>query len=179
MIAPADLGLIVEVEEQGVSFLENAFLKARAFCDASNFICIADDSGLEIDVLDGEPGIYSARHGGPDLDDEGRYRLILDQLREFPPCRRGARFRCALAVVGPGGRWCTAEGNCEGRIHTQPLGTNGFGYDPIFYLSTHQQTMGQLEPDVKGQISHRARALRALRPRLLSTFPELEQTRTS
>lgn len=162
------------VKETGRTFAENAALKARAFAQASGLITLADDSGLEVDALGGAPGVLSARYGGPHLDDQGRCRLLLEALRPFPePARRGARFRCCLVAWAPDGRHCQAEGACEGLIAHNPAGEEGFGYDPLFFVPEHHQTMAQLAPQVKNEFSHRARALRALRPLLLQTFPEL------
>ncbi len=173
LIAPRDLGLDLEVEENGRSFAENAALKARAFSAAAGLIAVADDSGLEVDALDGAPGVLSARFGGPDLDDGGRCRLLLARLRGLPRHRRRARFRCCIAVIAPDGRGCRSEGACEGIIAPAPAGGGGFGYDPVFFLPTHGRTMAEVSPDVKNGISHRARALQALQPLLLQTFPEL------
>ncbi len=173
--APGELGLDLRVEEKGRSFAENAALKARAFALTSGLICLADDSGLEVGALGGAPGILSARYGGPHLDDAGRCRLLLDQLRAFPdPAQRRARFCCVLVAWAPDGRTCQAEGFCEGQIALAPAGEEGFGYDPIFWVPEYRQTVAQLPAVVKNSISHRAQALRALRPLLLKTFPELE-----
>ncbi len=173
LVAPADIALELEVREDGRSFLDNATIKARAFGQAANLIALADDSGLEVDALRGAPGIHSARYGGPDLDDQGRYQLVLDRLRQVPASRRQARFRCCIVAMGPDGRTCRTEATCEGWIAPAPVGEGGFGYDPIFYVPEHEKTMAQIGPDLKNQISHRARAIRAIRGPLLQTFPEL------
>ena len=173
--SPADLGLKLDVKENGETFAANAELKALAYATASRQIALADDSGLEVDALGGAPGVYSARYGGPDLDDEGRYRHLLDKLQSFAnPDQRRARFRCAICVVGPDGRQCRAEGNCEGLIAQVPAGSNGFGYDPVFFVPHHAATIAQLAPEIKNDLSHRARALTAIYPLLQSTFPELK-----
>jgi XTP/dITP diphosphohydrolase len=118
--------------------------------------------------------VQSARYGGPGLDDQGRYRLLLQALAGFPePEARRARFRCVVAAAAPDGRFCQAEGTCEGVIATRPSGTGGFGYDPVFYLPEHDQTMAEVEPALKNRLSHRAVAIAALRPLLAGTFPEL------
>ena len=171
--SPADRGLDLQVIEDGRTFFENAYLKASAFAAASRMVCMADDSGLEIDALQGAPGIHSARLGGKGLDDEGRCQLALRQLQGVPPARRQARFRCCLVVVGPDGRILSSEGTCEGRISRQPRGDGGFGYDPVFYLSPYQKTMAELPSGEKNRISHRAAAIRSIGPRLLATFPDL------
>lgn len=180
LLAPLELVSALElvpdlkVEETGQTFAENALLKARAFGQASGLIALADDSGLEVDALDGHPGVHSARYGGPGLDDEGRCRLLLQNLEPYPePARRSARFRCCLVAWAPDGRHCQADGVCEGLIAPAPAGENGFGYDPLFFVPEHRQTIAQLPSALKNQLSHRGRALRALHPLLLQTFPEL------
>ena len=175
LVSAAAVAPDLKVEETGQTFAENATLKARAFARASGLIALADDSGLEVDALGGAPGVRSARYGGPDLDDAGRCQVLLESLRSFPqPEQRSARFRCCLVAWAPDGRHCLAEGSCEGRIAAVPAGEGGFGYDPLFWVTDYQQTMAQLPPPLKNQLSHRARALHALRPLLLQTFPELE-----
>lgn len=175
LVSPAALGLDLPVEETGHTFAENAALKARAHASAAGLICLADDSGLEVEALAGAPGVLSARYGGPHLDDAGRCRFLLDQLCLFPdPSQRRARFCCCLVAWAPDGRACQAEGVCEGYIAAEPAGSSGFGYDPVFFLPEYQKTMAQLPAGVKNRISHRARALRAIRPLLLQTFPELK-----
>ena len=173
VISPADRALDLEVDECGHSFFANAFLKASAFAAASGLVSLADDSGLEIDALAGAPGIHSARFGGPGRSDADRCLLALEKLEGVPPARRHARFRCCIVAVGPDGHTVSAEGSCPGRITHRPRGDNGFGYDPIFYISVYQKTMAELPSRVKNQISHRAAAIRAIGDRLLSTFPEL------
>jgi XTP/dITP diphosphohydrolase len=161
-----DLGIEREVDETGVTFEENARLKARAYAGESGLLTLADDSGLEVDALDGAPGVYSARYGGARLDDVGRYRLLLKNLGGTPAEQRTARFRCVVAVSTPGGELYTSDGACEGRIGIEPKGEYGFGYDPVFIVEGYGVTMAELPPDVKNRISHRARALRAVQPTL-------------
>ena len=174
VIAPAELDLQLCVEESGQTFAANAQLKARSYAAASGQIALADDSGLEVDALGGAPGIYSARYGGPGLDDAGRFRLLLAELAPYPePAQRQARFRCVICAVSPDGRQCQAEGTCEGLIAPAPAGTNGFGYDPVFFVPAYAKTMAQIDPQIKNRLSHRAQALAAVRPLLASTFPEL------
>jgi XTP/dITP diphosphohydrolase len=174
LVSAAALAPDLKVEETGHTFAENAALKARAFAQASGLIALADDSGLEVDALGGAPGVLSARYGGPQLDDQGRCQRLLEALQPFPePQQRTARFRCCLVAWAPDGRHCQAEGACEGIIAQSPAGEQGFGYDPLFLVPAHQQTMAQLPPQLKNQLSHRARALHALHPLLLQTFPEL------
>ena len=133
---------------------------------ASDLLTLADDSGLEVDALDGAPGVYTARYAGPGASDEDRYRKLLATLGDIPPEQRTARFRCAVALAHPGRRPTVAEGTCEGVIAYEPQGANGFGYDPVFYLPEFGCTMAQLHPEHKNRISHRARAMRAARPLL-------------
>jgi XTP/dITP diphosphohydrolase len=166
MAFPQDLGLDLEVEETGASFAEIAAQKAQAYAAASGLPSLADDSGLEVDALDGAPGIYTARYAGPGASDQDRYRKLLAALEKVPDGQRTARFRCAVAVAHPDGRVTVAEGTCEGQIARAPRGDGGFGYDPIFYLSEYGCTMAELPPEVKNQVSHRARAVQEAMPRL-------------
>jgi len=160
---PAQEGLDIEVAETGASFAENARLKAAAYARASGLVALADDSGLEVDALGGEPGIHSARYAGTGASDKERYRLLLEKLREVPWEERTARFRCVIAVATPGGQVHTAEGTCEGIIAFAPKGEHGFGYDPVFYLQEYGKTMADLPPETKNKISHRARAVQRAR----------------
>ncbi len=163
---PAQEGLSLEVDETGDTFAENAILKARAYAEASGLLTLADDSGLEVDALDGVPGIRSARYAGEGASDEDRYRLLLRNLAGVPEKERTARFRCVVAVATLEGEVHTADGRCEGLIGFEPRGTHGFGYDPVFYLPDRSQTMAELSAEVKNRISHRARALQAALPTL-------------
>ena len=174
VVCPDDLNLHLEVEETGSTFVANAALKARAFASETGLIALADDSGLQVDALDGAPGVFSARYGGAELDDVGRYRLLLEHMNAFPnPHQRSARFCCTIFVAAPDGRTCQAEGKCEGRIAHAASGENGFGYDPIFFLPDHDCTMAELAAEQKNALSHRAKALKAVYPALQQTFPEL------
>jgi XTP/dITP diphosphohydrolase len=154
-------GLILEVEETADTFAGNAALKATTYARLSGLLTWADDSGLEVDALDGQPGVFSARYAGPGAGDAARYCKLLDALAGVPWERRTARFRCVVALATPGGEVRTAAGACEGIIAFGPAGDNGFGYDPVFYFPERGHTMAQLPPEVKNQISHRARAARA------------------
>jgi XTP/dITP diphosphohydrolase len=153
-------GITLEVEENGASFLENAEHKARCYAEASGLWTWADDSGLEVDALQGAPGIYSARYAGHGASDADRRTKLLSTMAGVPWDRRTARFRCVVAIVRPGATYevRTAEGVCEGVIAFGPAGNNGFGYDPIFYLPDRGATMAQLPPEEKNRISHRGRA---------------------
>jgi XTP/dITP diphosphohydrolase len=164
---PAEEGLALEVEETGATFEENACLKALAFARATGILTLADDSGLEVDALDGAPGVRSARYAGPGASDVDRYRKLLVALEAIPPGRRQARFRCVVALAQADGSIRTAEGTCEGEIGFAPRGDSGFGYDPIFVVEGFGGlTMAELSPEIKNQISHRGRAVEAARPLL-------------
>lgn len=157
VVTPKSLGIDLEVEETGTTFAENAMLKAKAICEAANLPAIADDSGLCVDALAGAPGVYSARYGGEGLDDVGRYRLLLENLRG--QTTRTAHFACAIACAFPNGDTLTAEGKVEGTIAYAPMGEGGFGYDPIFFYPPLRKTFGQLTAEEKHGISHRGKAL--------------------
>lgn len=148
--------------ETGETFAENALLKARAASQATGLPAIADDSGLEVDALGGEPGVRSARYAGEGARDVDRYRKVLDLLTEVPDEDRGARFRCAAAFISPEGMELLAEGTCEGRLAREARGEGGFGYDPIFLPEGYEVTMAQLTPEQKHALSHRGQAFRAL-----------------
>lgn len=156
----------IDVEETGTTFEENAILKAETVANLLGKIVIADDSGLEIDALDGAPGVYSARYAGLEKNDDANIDKVLGELAKTPEEARTARFRCVLAVAGPGIATETFSGSCEGIIHSQRQGTNGFGYDPIFYLPKQKRTMAELSPEEKSAISHRGAALSKLKSKL-------------
>ena len=157
VVLEADLGLHVDVEETGTTFAENALLKARAVMEASGLPAIADDSGVCCDALNGAPGVYSARYGGPEYDDVGRYKLLLANMRGART--RAAHFTSCIACVFPNGDVIEAEGVCPGTIAFAPQGTGGFGYDPVFYLPELRKTYAQLTPEEKAAVSHRGKAL--------------------
>ncbi len=150
-------------EETEDSYRGNALLKARAAARLARTWALADDSGLEVDALDGAPGVRSARYGGPGLDDRGRCARLLEALAGVPPERRTARFRCVIAVVDGAGQEHVAEGVVEGVIAEAPRGTRGFGYDPVFYDPTLGRTFAELPPQDKARVDHRGRAVRAAR----------------
>jgi len=162
----ADIGLEWQVDETGHTFDENARLKAQAYCRASHLLTLADDSGLEVKMLGGAPGVHSARYAGQGASDADRIRKLLAALDGVPWDNRAARFRCVIALAWPDGRLETFEGQCEGVIALGPKGTNGFGFDPVFYLPELNCTMAELPMDVKNRISHRARAAALVRERL-------------
>lgn len=168
LIAPMDLNLFLGVEENGSTYAENAAKKAQAYSSASGMLTLGDDSGLEVAVLNGAPGIFSARYapqqGATDAD---RRDYLLKQLAYYPP-PWGARFYCSVALASPDGKVYYAEGICEGEIIPEERGANGFGYDPIFLIPEVGRTMAELSMDEKNRLSHRARAIQAIRPFLLS-----------
>ena len=156
-----DLGVEQTIAEDGASYAENALLKAKGYAAATGLLTLADDSGLEVDALDGAPGVLTARYAGEGASDEQRYLLLLQNLRGVPDERRTARFRCVIALAWPGGRVEITEGVCEGRITHGPRGEHGFGYDPVFYVPEYGCTMAQLPPEVKNRISHRGTSVEA------------------
>ena len=149
-----------EVVEDGETFKDNALKKARAICEYSGLPALADDSGLEVDALGGRPGVYSARYAGAGASDSDNYEKLLEELGDDPD--RRARFVCVLALVFPDGKEITSEGECPGMITDGPRGEGGFGYDPVFYVPGKAKTMAELPPEVKNELSHRARAVRNL-----------------
>lgn len=171
-----DVGVTKDVEETGDSFLANAVLKAKAYAAMTGLLTLADDSGLEVDVLDGAPGIYTARYGGPGLTSVQRYQYLLHNMNAVPWERRSGRFRCVIAIAAKNGQLlANAEGICEGMIAEQPSGDGGFGYDPVFYLPDQGKTMAQLPSPEKHAISHRGRALLAIEPSLRIILEDKEE----
>jgi XTP/dITP diphosphohydrolase len=166
VVAPAELGISVDVEESGATYLENARLKARAFAEASGLAALADDSGLEVDALNGEPGALHHLHGWDGIDRDDRIAILLRAMKDVPPDRRGGRFRAVIVVVLPDGSAIDVEGTCEGLITEAPVGDGGFGYDPVFFLPQRGITMAQLSPEEKNAISHRAVAAAKIREQL-------------
>lgn len=166
---PSDLGLHVPVPEDGLHYADNARQKALAYAHAAGLLTLADDSGLEVDALDGAPGVRSARYTpGHDAD---RVAALLAHLRQVPWECRTARFRCVVAIATPAGEVFTTEGTCEGMIAFEPAGEGGFGYDPVFYMPDHGCTMAQLPQAEKNRISHRARAIAKALPILQRWLP--------
>lgn len=163
-----------EIEENGVSFEENAKIKAQTVCKATGLPAMADDSGLTVDALDGFPGIHSARWAGPEADAHDRNQLLLEKMLPVPEGERGAEFVCVAACVFPDGRELAVRGQCRGTISNEEHGTGGFGYDPIFCVPEYRCTFGELESDVKNSISHRARAFTALGSALRTLLQEGE-----
>ena len=168
---PADFGISLDVEETGSTYAENAVLKARAFAKAGDCLALADDSGIEVDALEGRPGMYSARYGGPGLDDVARTALLLRELEGVAPERRTARYRAVVAVAWPGGdNPQLFEGVQEGTIGFEPQGDGGFGYDPVF-LVDENRTQAQISDDEKDTLSHRGKAVRAAKAWLSEHCP--------
>lgn len=158
-----------DIEEDGKSFAENALKKARFYSKYFGKLTIADDSGLEVDVLKGAPGIFSARYAGKGASDRENNEKLLNEMRGVPPSKRRAKFKCVVAIVSPGGKEATVEGSCSGKIGFRGAGKKGFGYDPLFVLPQYGKTMAQLSLEEKDRISHRGKALRKLR-KIIKTF---------
>ena len=167
LVMESELGLDIDVEETGSSFEENSFLKADAVMKATGLPALADDSGIAVDALNGEPGIYSARYGfGDSLDDWGRLKLLLKNTEQVPDGKRQAQFVCVITMVTPDGNVIQARGEIHGELLREPRGENGFGYDPIFYYPPLGMTTAQMSPEDKNRVSHRANALRAFYEKL-------------
>lgn len=164
---PEYFPFLPEVEEKGNTFQENAIQKATILAKACNTWAMADDSGLEIDALDGRPGVYSCRYAGTNATDEQNIQKVLSELRWVPKEKRTARFVCAIALASPDQVFFVVEGRCEGSIAEEPRGKCGFGYDPIFYVSQYHQTFAELSSAIKNKISHRADALRQFKEKII------------
>ena len=169
VVLEADMGLHVDVEETGETFAENAMLKAKAVMEKSGLPAVADDSGLCVDWLNGGPGIYSARYGGVNSDEE-RYRLLLENLRGAT--NRAAHFHTSIVCCFPNGDVLQAEGDCHGTIAYAPRGEGGFGYDPVFFVPQLRKTFAQLTEEEKNAISHRGNALRSFAAKLKDYLKE-------
>lgn len=163
LVLQAELGVDIDVEETGTTFEENSLLKAEAVMRATGLPALADDSGIAVDALNGEPGVYSARYGfDPSLDDRGRMELLLKNMRDVPEGQRQAQYVCVITLISPEGKVIQARGEVHGTILHTPQGTGGFGYDPIFYYPPFGKTFAQASPEEKNKVSHRAIALEAL-----------------
>lgn len=161
LVLQSELGVDIDVEETGSTFEENSLLKAEAVMKATGLPALADDSGIAVDALNGAPGIYSARYGFDDtLDDWGRLQLLLKNTEHVPDGQRQAKFVCVISFVTPEGQIIQARGEIHGELTREPVGENGFGYDPIFYYPPLKKTTAELSPEEKNQISHRANALK-------------------
>lgn len=159
-------GLDIEVVEDGETFEENAVKKAVLVCKASGEVSLADDSGLEVDYLNGRPGVYSARFSDPDATPQKNNQLLLDLLKDIPKKKRTARFVCVIAVAFPDGKVITSRGECEGVILDEMRGDEGFGYDPLFYYPPLNKTFAQLGKDEKNKVSHRGKAMEKMMKKL-------------
>ncbi|QDU57883.1 non-canonical purine NTP pyrophosphatase [Aeoliella mucimassa] len=172
----ADFANAIEVVEDGDSFAANARLKAVQQAQNLGAWVLADDSGIQIDALDGAPGIFSARFAGADATDDDNNRLLLEKLDGLPPERRGAQYYCHVTLADPTGEVrAETSATCRGVIRTKPSGTNGFGYDPLFEVREYHRTFGELGPAVKRALSHRSRAMRAIVPRIVALLGESAQ----
>lgn len=178
LVTPSDIGIDLDVEETGETFEANALLKAHAFAKVSGLPSLADDSGIEVDALNGRPGVRSARYGGENLNDEGRVQLLLSEMLSVPDTERACRYRVVLAFVDPRTLDETSieveeltEGRCEGQVAHAVSGANGFGYDPIFYLPAYDRTIAEISPEAKDKISHRGKAVRAMAEILVGRTP--------
>ena len=161
LVLQSGLGIDIDVEENGTTFEENSFIKAEAVMKASGLPALADDSGIAVDALNGEPGIYSARYGFDEsLDDHGRMMLLLKNTEHVPDGQRQAQFVCVITMVTPDGQTIQARGEVHGELSREPKGENGFGYDPIFFYPPTGCTTAELPPEQKNEISHRANALK-------------------
>ena len=173
IVSMKEAGISAEIEENGDSFEANAVIKAKAVMELSGEVVMADDSGLQIDYLDGAPGIYSARFMGEDTSYDVKNAALLKKLEGVPDEKRTARFVCAIACALPDGRVLTSHGTMEGRIGYEIKGENGFGYDPIFFLPEYACTSAEIPPEKKNELSHRGKALRAMKAEL-EKLPEAD-----
>ena len=167
LVLESQLGVDIDVEETGSTFEENSYLKAEAVMKATGLPALADDSGIAVDALNGEPGIYSARYGFDDsLDDWGRLQLLLKNAEQVPDDQRQAKFVCVITLVTPWGQTIQARGEVHGTLLRAPAGENGFGYDPIFYYPPLGKSLAQVTAEEKNQVSHRANALKVFYEKL-------------
>ena len=167
LVLQSELGVDIDVEENGTTFEENSFIKAEAVMKATGLPALADDSGICVDALNGEPGIYSARYGFDEsLDDWGRLELLLKNTEQVPDGQRQAQFVAVITMVTPEGRTIQARGEIHGELLRAPAGENGFGYDPIFYYPPYGKSTAEMSPEEKNQVSHRANALKVFYEKL-------------
>ena len=162
------------VVEDGKTFMENAFKKAKVIAEATGIIALADDSGLEVDALNGAPGVHSARYSGENTSDASNNEKLLAELKGVSSGKRSAHFSCVIVVYHPSGRWISTEDRCEGEIAMNPSGNQGFGYDPVFYIPSIKCTMAQLSPEAKNSLSHRGKALEKMKAELPNFLDLLE-----
>ncbi len=176
VVSMTEAGMTDDIEETGSTFEENALIKAKKVWEATGTgeIVLADDSGLEVDYLNGAPGVYSARYAGEGASDADRNRKLIGALAGVPADKRSARFVCAIAMVFPDDTDLVVRGTCEGMIALEPAGSNGFGYDPLFYIPSIGLTIAQMDAETKNGISHRGNALRQLAEKLKHIWQSLE-----
>lgn len=167
LVLQSELGVDIDVEETGTTFEENSFLKAQAVMQATGLPALADDSGIAVDALGGAPGVYSARYGFDEsLDDWGRLELLLKNTEQVPDGKRQAQFVCVITLVMPDGKTIQARGEIHGELLRQPIGSNGFGYDPIFYYPPYGKTTAEMTAEEKNAVSHRGNALKVFYDKL-------------
>jgi XTP/dITP diphosphohydrolase len=162
------------IVEDGKTFMENAFKKAKVIAQATGIMTLADDSGLEVDALDGAPGVRSARYSGENASDALNNEKLLEDLKGVASDQRSAHFRCVIVVYHPSGRWISTEAKCDGEITQNFIGEGGFGYDPVFYVPSVKRTMAQLSPEEKNRLSHRGKALAEIKAKLPGFLDSLE-----
>ncbi len=171
LILQSELGLALDVEETGTTFEENSLLKAKAVMEATGLPAMADDSGIAVEALHGEPGVYSARYGFDEsLDDRGRTALLLKNMENVPDGQRQAKYVCVITLMMPDGQVIQTRGEVHGEITRQFIGNGGFGYDPIFYYPPYGKTFGEASDEDKNKVSHRAEALKLLNEKLTEAF---------
>lgn len=158
LVTPEEIGIATAIEETGKTFAENAILKATTLAQESGLPALADDSGLEVEALNGAPGTLSARYAGANATDDDRVKFLLEKLKGVPPEKRAARFVCVIAIAAPDGSVELCQGECPGVITLEPQGTHGFGYDPVFLIPALNRTMAELTMEQKNAFSHRAKA---------------------
>ena len=166
LLSLKDAGIQADIEENGTTFEENAMIKAKAICELTGEMVLADDSGLEVDYMDKAPGVYSARFLGEDTPYSVKNKEILNRLKDAVGEERSARFVCVIAAAFPDGKVITTRGTVEGLIGMEEKGTNGFGYDPLLYVPEYGMTTGEMDPELKNKISHRGKALELMKERL-------------
>ncbi len=168
IVSLKESGINADIEENGTAFEENAVIKAKAICELTGLITLADDSGLEIDYIHKEPGVYSARYMGEETPYHVKNQSLIERLKDAEGEQRSARFVCVIAAAFPDGRVITTRGTIEGRIGFEERGNNGFGYDPILYVPEYNMTTGEMPPELKNKISHRGKALEQMKKELLN-----------
>ncbi|MDD5190312.1 MAG: XTP/dITP diphosphatase [Dehalococcoidales bacterium] len=176
IITPKEVGINIDVDESGTTYEANARLKAITLMQASGFTALGDDSGLEVEALQGEPGIRSARWAGEKATDADRIAYLLEKLKDVPPAKRQARFVCMVAIAEPNGKIHICEGECQGVITLSPQGSFGHGYDPVFFVPEYGKTMAELSMETKNRISHRGQAVRKAREVLTQIAPKRQTT---